>query len=169
VPVGFDDDSAFLGGFKQRLAEATFAVPFAVRLVSDIETSRYLMLLCLLRQPELRLISVSHPSFLTLLLDALPGRWDDLVRDVTNGGCVSAARLPLEIRRAVDAPPLLRRARELRRLGPADAHALWLHLRVVSCWDDAQAALALGDLQRRLPRAAECGAHMNSVWEKRMA
>lgn len=152
VPIGLDDDSAYLGGVRQRLAEAAFAAPSALRFVTDIETVRYLTLLCLLRQPELRLVSVWHPSFLTLLFEALPGRWDEWVADVTNGGCRWATTLPPEVRRIVDAPPMPRRADELRRLGPADAHALWPRLQIVSCWGDAQAALALADLQRRLPR-----------------
>ena len=152
VPIGFDDDSAYLGGIRRRLVEATLAAPSALRLVSDIGTARYLTLLCLLRQPELRLVSVWHPSFLTLLLETLRERWDEWDADVTNGGCTRAAGLPPEIRRAVDAPPMPQRARELRRLGPADAHALWPHLQIVSCWGDAQAALAFADLQRRLPR-----------------
>jgi hypothetical protein len=151
VPIGFDDDSAYLGGIRQRLAEATFAVPSALRLVRDLEDFRYLTLLCLVRAPELRLVSVWHPSFFTLLLDALPERWDELVGDVTNGGCRRAAQLRAEIREAVNAPPQPQRGAALRRAGPADARALWPHLRVVSCWGDAQAAMPLAELQRRLP------------------
>jgi hypothetical protein len=151
VPIGFDDDSAYLGGIRQRLAEATFAVPSALRLVRDLEDFRYLTLLCLVRAPELRLVSVWHPSFFTLLLDALPERWDEWVGDVTNGGCRRAAQLRAEIREAVNAPPQPQRGAALRRAGPADARALWPHLRVVSCWGDAQAAMPLAELQRRLP------------------
>ncbi len=151
VPIGFDDDSAYLGGLRQRLAESTFAVPSALRLVRDLDDFRYLTLLCLLRQPELRLVSVWHPSFFTLLLDALPARWDEWVGDVTNGGCRRAAQLAPEVRAAVDAPAQPRRAAELRQMGPADARQLWPRLRVVSCWGDAQAALPFADLQRRLP------------------
>ena len=154
VPIGFDDDSAYLGGLQRRLAEATFAVPSALRLVEDLETARYLTLLCLLRARELRLISVWHPSFLALLLDALPAWWEECVADVLNGGCARAARLPSEIRAALSAAPQSRRAAELRRAGPADVRALWPHLRVVSCWGDAQAALPAADLQRRLPGVA---------------
>lgn len=151
VPIGFDDDSAYLGGIRRRLAEATFAVPSALRLVRDLEDLRYLTLLCLLRAPELRLVSVWHPSFFTLLLDALPERWDELVGDVTNGGCRRAAQLRAEIREAVNAPPQPQRGAALRRAGPADARALWPHLRVVSCWGDAQAAMPLAELRRLLP------------------
>lgn len=151
VPIGFDDDSAYLGGLRQRLAEATFAAPPALRLVQDLEDFRYLTLLCLLRAPALRLVSVWHPSFFTLLLDVLPERWDECIWDVTHGGCVRAARMSPEIRRAMEALPMPRRAAELRRHGPANAHALWPGLQVVSCWGDAQAALALDDLRQRLP------------------
>ncbi len=155
VPVGFDDDSAYLGGLQRRLAEATFAVPSALRLVADVETARYLTLLCLLRAPGLRLVSVWHPSFLTLLLETLGDSgetWDEWLRDVRDGGCARAARMPAKVRAAVDAPAMPRRARELRACGP-DGRALWPRLRVVSCWGDGQAALAAADLQRRLPHA----------------
>ena len=151
VPVGFDDDSAYLGGVQQRLAEATFAVPSLLRRVADAECGRYLALLCLLRRPELRLISVWHPSFLALLFDALPTYWEELLSDIAQGGCRRAPTLPAEIRRALDAPPQHRRADELRSANPADPHTLWPQLCVVSCWGDAQAALATGDLKRRLP------------------
>ncbi len=154
VPIGFDDDSAYLGGVRRRLAESTFAVPSALRLVRDPDDFRYLTLLSLLRQPELRLVSVWHPSFFTLLLDALPARWDEWIGDVTNGGCRRAAQLAPEVRAAVDAPAQPRRGAELRRVGPADARQLWPRLRVVSCWGDAQAALPFADLQHRLPGVA---------------
>ena len=154
VPIGFDDDSAYLGGVRQRLVESTFAAPSALRLVRDRDDFRYLTLLCLLRQPDLRLVSVWHPSFFTLLLDALPARWDEWVGDVTNGGCRRAAQFPPAVRAAVAARPQPRRGAELRRVGPADARQLWPRLRVASCWGDAQAALPFGDLQRRLPGVA---------------
>lgn len=153
VPIGFDDDSAYLGGIRRRLVEATFAAPSALRLVRDMECFRYLTLLSLLRHPDLRLVSVWHPSFFTLLLDALPGTWDELLEDLERGGCRRATALPAPVRRAMHAPPNPGRASELRRADPGNPHALWPHLRVVSCWGDGQAAMALADLQRRLPRA----------------
>lgn len=154
VPIGFDDDSAYLGGKRRRLVEATFAVPATLRLVPDIETFRYLTLLCLLRQPELRLVSVWHPSFLALLLDALPGWWEELVEDVANGGSRRSHSLPVEIQRTLPAAPLPGRATVLGRFDPTDIQALWPRLGVVSCWGDAQAAFGMSDLQRRLPRVA---------------
>jgi hypothetical protein len=151
VPVGFDDDSAYLGGARRRLAEATFAAPPILRQVSDIECSRYLTLLCLLREPQLRLVSVWHPSFLTILLDALPVWWEELLRDLSEGGCRRASGLLGEIRHALDAAPQPGRARELRAEDPANPHMIWQRLSVVSCWGDGQAAIATSDLRPRLP------------------
>lgn len=153
VPIGFDDDSAYLGGFKQRLVETTFAVPSVLRWVPDIERFRYLTLLCLLRQPELRLVSVWHPSFLALLLDALPEWWEELLRDLAHGGCRRTSALPHEIRHACNATPQPHRANELRHASPTNPHTLWPRLRIVSCWGDGQAALATVDLQRLMPHA----------------
>lgn len=151
VQIGFDDDSAYLGGVRQRLVEVAMAVPSALRLVSDFDDLRYLTLLCLLRARALRLVSVWHPSFLTLMLDALPACWDSLLEDIERGGCRRAGSLHPEVRRALSAPPQPRRAAELRRLGPSAPAALWPSWRFVSCWGDGQAALAMAEMQERLP------------------
>ena len=71
--------------------EAALAVPNAVKHLRDLSVFRYVTLLFLLRQPRLRLISVWHPTFLSLLLEALPGGWESLLRDIAQG-TLSAAR-----------------------------------------------------------------------------
>lgn len=154
VPIGFDDDSAYLGGIRRRLVESTFAAPAGLRLVTNNDDFRYLTLLCLLRQRALSLVSVWHPSFLTLLLDALPAYWNELLSDILKGECRRAAELPVEVQRSVRAPANPLRAEELHRCSPSDTAALWPALRVVSCWGDGQAAGPLADLQRRMPHVA---------------
>src|SRR6185312_8881374 len=104
VPIGFDDDAAYLGGARKRLAEAVMAVPSYVQRSGSIETFRYETLLHLLRCRELRLISVWHPSFLTLLLDSLPGYWEQLLKEIADGRPGSFTASP-------------KRARELKVLG----------------------------------------------------
>ncbi len=66
IPIGFESDSAYLGLFGQWLVDSVMAVPNAVKNISDMDAFRYVTLLCLLRQPDLRLISVWNPTFLTL-------------------------------------------------------------------------------------------------------
>jgi hypothetical protein len=129
---------AYLGGTRRRLAESVMAVPSHVQHAGSLTAFRYNTLLHLLRCRELRLISVWHPSFLTLLLDALPAYWDKLVDDIARGAGNSLLPLPA-------------RADELRTADPLRPTTFWPKLRTISCWGDAAAALPLADLQRRFP------------------
>lgn len=72
LPVGFADDSEYLGRLTGRVLRGVMAVPGEVSRVSEIDAFRRLTVEHLLRCPGLRLISVWNPSFLTLLLDHLP-------------------------------------------------------------------------------------------------
>jgi hypothetical protein len=138
VRVGFEEDAEYLGGFWRRLVDATLAVPSAVRQVRDPETFRYVTLLFLLRRRDLSLISVWHPSFLTLLLEALPGFWDRLLWDIERGTPAAPAPLP-------------RRAAELAALTPDAYTHIWPRLGLISCWGDAHAALSLRGLREAFP------------------
>jgi hypothetical protein len=138
VRVGFAEDAEYLGGFWRRLIDATLAVPSAVRHVRDPATFRYVTLLFLLRRRDLALISVWHPSFLTLLLEALPEVWERLLRDISAGTPMAPAPLP-------------RRAAELAALAPDDFPRIWPRLGLISCWGDAHAALSLPGLAAAFP------------------
>ncbi|MFL6291508.1 MAG: GH3 auxin-responsive promoter family protein [Thermoanaerobaculia bacterium] len=125
VRVGFEEDSEYLGGFLGRLADATLAVPGSVRHLRDPDAFRYATLKFLLLRRDLSLISVWHPSFLLLLLEALPRFWGALVRDIGRS--------------------------ELERLSPDDPTRIWPKLGLISCWGDAHAALSLPELARAFP------------------
>lgn len=71
VPIGFEDDSAYLGGFAQKLVDAAMAVPSRVARAKDMDDWRAQTIAHLRDCRDLRLISVWHPSFLSLLLDAV--------------------------------------------------------------------------------------------------
>jgi hypothetical protein len=75
-PVGFEEDSAYLGGVRKRLIDMVMAVPGDVRHVTDATAFRRATLAHLRRRRDLRLISVWHPSFLELLLDAAGDDFD---------------------------------------------------------------------------------------------
>jgi hypothetical protein len=137
VPVGFDSDTAYLAGHGQRLAEAIMAVPPEAARAKSLEEFRYNTLLHLLLRRDLRLISVWHPSFLSLLLDALPRHWQRLLTDIGCGTRFTRASH--------------RRADELRSADPLRPTTLWPSLRLISCWGDAAASLAMQTLQRRVP------------------
>ncbi|MGH7951922.1 MAG: GH3 auxin-responsive promoter family protein [Limisphaerales bacterium] len=151
VPIGFEDDSAYLGGARKQLVDAAMAVPSELRLVSDIEQFRYLTLLCLLRHEDLRLISIWHPSFLSLLLDALPAHWENLLHDIETGDCRRAKSLSPKILSAMKLRPMPHRARQLRNLDWKKSETLWPHLKIISCWGDGHAKIAREEIQRRFP------------------
>lgn len=123
VKVGFEEDSEYLGGFWKRLVDSTLAVPGSVRFAPDVDSFRFATLRHLLRRRDLTVISVWHPSFLTLLMGALPRFWEELTTD-----------LP-----------------ELRRLGPDDLTRIWPRLGLISCWGDGHAALHLEEVRRAFP------------------
>jgi hypothetical protein len=131
VPIGFEDDAEYLGGARAWLVKSAMAVPAEIRHIADLADFRHSVLLHLLRCRDLRLISVWHPSFLSLLLDTLIRDWDFLLLEIAKQ----------EGRRAI----------ELRSANPAEPTTLWPHLRVVSCWADAHAKAPAEELKRRLP------------------
>jgi len=131
--------------------DLVMAVPSEVRLAANMEQFRYLTLLCLLRREDLRLISVWHPSFLSLLMDALPNYWGSLLNDIHGGSCKDSHLLPSTIRDAFKLRPLPHRARRLRGADPRVPDTLWPSLKVISCWSDGPAQSAAEDLQRRFP------------------
>jgi hypothetical protein len=153
VPVGFEEDAEHLGAAWKRLVDATLAVPAGVRFVHDMDAFRYVTLLFLARRPDLSLVSVWHPSFLTLLLDALAPHWASLIEDVRRGTLSPPSRLPEALERNLRSSvrPDPRRADELKAIGPRDFTGIWPRLQVVSCWADGHAALSLPTLRAMLP------------------
>ncbi|MDH3549041.1 MAG: GH3 auxin-responsive promoter family protein, partial [Gammaproteobacteria bacterium] len=141
VPIGFDEDSAYLGGLAQRLVNLTLATPPQLRGVTDMDMFWRLTLLSLLRCRDLRLISVWHPSFVLLLLRYLRNNWSSLLDDLASGLSTPTIRI------ARDTP----RSRELARLGPDNAGSVWPNLAMISCWGDAHAANYLPDLRAEFP------------------
>jgi len=129
IPIGFDSDSAYLGTFGKWLVDSVMAAPNAVKNISNIDSFRYVTLLYLLRQPDLRLISVWNPTFLSLLLAPLAEWWECLLRDIERG-TVSLGDVDLRL------TPKPKLARALRALSPTDYESLWPHLGLISCWRD---------------------------------
>lgn len=141
IPIGFEDDSAYLGPLGA-LVETALAVPNAVKHLSNVDTFRYVTLLCLLHCEQLRLISVWNPTFLTLLLAPLAEWWEYLVSDVRRGTVSPPAALPPTVRAALSRRlrPNPRRAAQLQAHAPEAYSKHWPQLSVISCWADGVAA-----------------------------
>lgn len=148
LTVGFKQDSSYLGGYKQRLVEPLMAVRENLLRIRDVESFRYVTLLELLKCSDLRLISVWHPSFLTLLMEELDGLWDSLLRDINDGTISPPTRLLPCLRNRFDAKPDRNRRNQLGRVNCVDGRSIWPCLDVVSCWGSGHAKGAISELRR---------------------
>jgi hypothetical protein len=72
LPVGFDDDTEYLGTFERLVLRWVLAVPGRVCRIADMEENRRVTLRHLMKCAHLRFLSVWNPSFLTLLMNRLP-------------------------------------------------------------------------------------------------
>jgi hypothetical protein len=131
VPIGFADDADYLGGARAWLVRQAMAAPSELRHETDMERFWIKTLVAILGRRDLRLISVWHPSFLNLLLEAAARHWSEVCAQVAekNRG----------------------RARELAALGAAAWTRWWPGLRVISCWGEQAAAAGMADVQRKFP------------------
>ncbi|MEM9418753.1 MAG: GH3 auxin-responsive promoter family protein [Planctomycetota bacterium] len=144
VPVGFDDDTAYLGRIARHFANATLAAPSSLRTIQNLDDWRYATLGHLLRARGLRLISVWHPSFWTLLVDTLPQWWDQLTQDIRGDQWQLPSGATLQVN---STQPRL----DLGGLDPTDPQSLWPNLKVISAWGDAAAKPPCDALQRDWP------------------
>lgn len=153
IPIGFEEDSAYLGRWGKHLVKAALAVPNVVKHIDDIDTFRYTTLLFLLRQPDLRLISIWNPTFLTLLLGYLPAYWKNLLTDIATGTLLQPGRLESHLKERLlnQLPPDPERSKHLSALNPEDYHSIWPNLALVSCWMDASAKPYAQQLRTQFP------------------
>ncbi|NLI79073.1 MAG: GH3 auxin-responsive promoter family protein [Candidatus Riflebacteria bacterium] len=174
LPIGFAGDSEYFGGLAARLIGRLLAVPDWLRQAPDLASFRYQTLLCLLRAPDLRLISLWSPSFLPALLDGLFDWVEPLCRDLRDGtargpgmdrpsipGGGGAGRAPgawleglrtpagAQPGRAIEVETLL--ARASRHDPDGVGERLWPRLALLSTWTDGEAAAALPSLRPWFP------------------
>lgn len=155
LPIGMEDDAEYFPRFLRPLLRRTLAVPASVAARPSLSVCRYLTLRALVGAPELSMISVWSPSFLTLLAEALDEHFPRVRRDLEHGTLSVALPRSLAARlmRALPAQPELARALH-RRFGahpPRDLGLLWPRLAMISCWTGGHAARALGAMRARFP------------------
>jgi hypothetical protein len=154
VPIGFDSDARYLGRVQQAMASAVMAVPAGVARLQNTSAFLYATSLFLLLRPQLRLISVWHPSFLERILDTCERYRERLEHDIERGTftppdhlAAGSAGLERMLR------PNPRRARQLRALADYPRSA-WPRLALVSCWGDGPSRGPADRLRERFPGIA---------------
>lgn len=137
IPIGFEEDSEYLGVLG-KILKNVFVVPNAVARLENIENFRYATAYFLLLESDLALISVWNPTFLILLLDAIDRYIDCLAKDIHDG----TLTLPRPAGGSFPAPytikPRPKRANQLMKIFTGeDARRFtraWQRLKLISCW-----------------------------------
>jgi GH3 auxin-responsive promoter len=159
IPIGFEDDTQYLGFTERRLMHRLLAVPSNVSRLSSIENFRYCTLLHLVASPDLSLISIWSPTFLTSLLRSLEPWADRICRDLETGNI----RLPDSseaTQLASCGPRQPRRADCVRSIIQSTSsdverfQQIWPDLDVISCWTDASAGWHAEQLRSLFPNVA---------------
>jgi hypothetical protein len=160
IPVGAVDDSEYLPPPLRALLRQVLVAAPALAALPDVESCRYATLRLLIARPDLGLISVWSPTFLSLLLDALDADADRLLDDLARGTCrvpgtsSSSAAMNAIVQRLPLRPDPARAAslrRSLQSVGRLDPREVWPQLSVVSLWTDGESARFAADVAARLP------------------
>jgi len=157
IPVGFENDAEYFGGWQRKLLNRLMAVPNETAKISELTNCLYVTLRFLLQSPSLAFVSVWSPTFLSILLDQLRLHGGRLCCDLRDGelrppSLISIAELrPLQkyLRADPARAALLREI--LLRDGPIATHELWPNLQMISCWADATSRLAVPAIQESFP------------------
>lgn len=156
LPIGFADDTAYLGRWEQSIVRRTLAVPPEVALIADTGASRLATLFHLLQAEDLSLISVWSPTFLIQLLNHLQNEFVALCECIEKGS-LSFAGMAVQPFAGRQFRPNPRRTAFLRKIisSTSDAsewvHKIWPQLALVSCWADGASAIYADSLQKLLP------------------
>ena len=127
--------------------------------VEDPAAFEFLTLLFLVREDNIRLISIWHPSFLTVLVGALPGHAAALAACLRSGELPAGLALPVGLRTALSRRlrPDSDRAAMVARFDladPAEIRRLWPHLQIISCWTGREAEPWVARLRQWFPDVA---------------
>jgi hypothetical protein len=156
VPIGFDDDAAYLGSLERRLVQRTMAVPAEVALCPSVASCLYATLFFLLREPRLSLVSVWSPTFLSQMLTKSWNRRDSLCEDIArgritfdeagSGGPLCGRRFDPQPQRTAQLREIFSQAEDISQC----IRAIWPRLAMVSAWADGPSATYANHLRCQL-------------------
>ena len=145
MPIGFASDAGYFSEQVGAALASLSAVPLSAGHISDMDAWRFFTLRSLLACEDLSFISVWSPTFLSLLLDALPALAEPLLSAIHDGkaGC----DLPPEL---ANFEPQPARARQIAAaLQSADLSTIWPKLALVSAWSHGAAHGPFDSLRHR--------------------
>ncbi len=122
IPIGFDDDSSYLGFLGKWLYSQVAALGPELSTQTDDDTFKTKTLITLLAERKLGLISVWSPTFLTLLCEYFLENEEHILLSLSSSPDLHKRKRAEEIS---------------RRRSNNDFNEIWPNLGVISCWTDS--------------------------------
>lgn len=143
IPIGFEEDSDYLGVLGKILKQVLIA-PREIDRIKDIENFRFITAYFLLLEKSLSLISVWNPTFLVLILETIEKHIERLIADIDCGTLTLPHPEPIDFM-APYLKPHPARAAEIRSVVGRSFHkkklpGIWEQLVFISCWDSGFAS-----------------------------
>jgi hypothetical protein len=162
VPIGFEDDSSYFGAVKKRLIRKVMAVPDEVSHLTDSENYYYALSWFLLKEKNLRLISVWNPLVLLNICRKIIRYNKELIADIEQGSMTFPEKIPehLEMVFKKYAAPRPREAIRLKQIfKDVDENSsiipfscnVWPKLTLISCWTDSWASGFISEIEKYFP------------------
>ena len=140
LPVGFGDDSEYLGGVGKRVFPLISCAPPDAACCGDVDEFAVRTLVSLLAEENLSLISIWSPTFLTILLEQFLKHPEELLGALMRHGSKSSQKRTAFLESIVH-----------EGVGPDIFKRVWPRLRLISCWTHGPSDLYAKQLQRYFP------------------
>lgn len=115
IPIGFEDDSEYIGNFEKYFFNKVFAVPKNIARCESIDEFYKKTSIGLLQCKNLSLISIWNPTFLLLIIDYIKNNYSSLSKYLTKS-------------RKMEVDNYIREQK---------FNKIWSNLELISCWGDA--------------------------------
>jgi hypothetical protein len=160
LPISFDDDLNYLTWIDKIALYLTGTVPDYVGKISDPDIFKYITLYYLVRQKNLRLVSVWSPTFLLLLLRDIETIIPNIIKDIETGSLTYSKQIETSIlqklKKTIKGQP--NRAKELQNIWKKQDLTLaeklyltWPQIKLISAWTDAGAELSIKEVKKLFP------------------
>lgn len=144
IPIGLEDDTEYLSGWARWLLKPFLVAPVALTKLQSPQQFKRILALYLLTEADLEIISIWNPSFLTIMLEYIQTHRAELSDDLKKG-MVTAEGVHFRYK------PMSESRLKLLAQPELSWSQIWPQLKLISCWNSAQASAEAQHLAELLP------------------
>lgn len=130
IPIGFEDDSEYIGNFEKYFFNKVFAVPKDIAHCKSVDEFYIRTSISLLRCKNLSLISIWNPTFFMLIIDYIKNHYDSISKHLTKS----------------------RKIEVKNNIINGQFDKIWPNLELISCWGDANSEIYYSTLSKMFPK-----------------